>query len=88
MSPTYDGAMMPAMRGLLSRLQSKGLRGRVVGVVENGSWAPVAGRLMTEELQRMKDMEIVEPKVTVRTRLTDESRQALEALAENLAGRL
>ena len=43
---------------------------------------------MTEELQRMKDMEIVEPKVTVRTRLTDESRQALEALAENLAGRL
>lgn len=88
MSATYDGNLMPYMRELLARLQSKGIKNRIVGVVENGSWAPAAGRIIIKELEEMKGMELVEPKVTIRTRLNHESRKAMKDLAENISKRL
>lgn len=84
-SVTYDASLFPAMHDFLHHLQMKNMRGRTVGLVENGSWAPVAGKLMADMLSKMKDMTVVEPRVTIRSRLHDGDLPALRELAKALA---
>ena len=60
---------------------TKGLRRRRVGLVENGTWAPVAARKMAEMLGEMTDMTVVGDPVTIRSRLSDNSLRALRDLA-------
>lgn len=84
-SVTYDGALYPAMYSFLHHLGMKALRGRTAGIVENGSWAPVAGRLMRDMLGKMKDMTVVDPAVTIRSRLHESDVASLAALADALA---
>ena len=79
---TYDGGLFTPMLNFMHRIQAKGYCNRRVGIIENGSWAPVAGRIMKEKLSEMKGLEIVEPVVTIRSRIKDLS--SLEQLAENL----
>lgn len=88
MSSSYDASIMPYMSDLLSRLKSKGWRDRNVAVVENGSWAPCAGALIIKALADFKDMNVIEPKVTIRTQLNEESRADLALLADNIASLL
>ena len=64
------------------RLQAKGYQKRTVGLIENGSWAPSAGRVMKEMLGAMKDVTVVEPLVTIRSRMHAEDLPKLEALAD------
>lgn len=85
MSSTYDGGLVPSMKVLLDRFKSKDLKGRRFAVVENGSWAPVAGQKIIDILVKLKDMEFIGPKVTVRTQLDSESSAAMKQLAENIA---
>lgn len=80
-SVTYDGNMFPAMHNFIHHIALKGLTRRRVGLVENGSWAPVAARLMAGELAAMRDMTVIEPAVTLRGTLHDSDTAALEALA-------
>lgn len=84
-SVTYDASLFPAMYNFLHHLQMKNLKNRTVGIVENGSWAPVAGKLMGDMLSKMKDMTVVEPRVTIRSRLHDSDLPALRELAKALA---
>lgn len=84
-SVTYDGALYPAMFSFLHHLALKGFKGRPVAVVENGSWAPVAGRCMCDMLAGMKDMKPVGPVVTVRSSLRGSDLPALAGLADTLA---
>lgn len=84
-SPTYDAGIYPAMHDFLYHLSIKGLRNRRAGIVENGSWAPVAGKLMRDMLAKMPGMEIVEPMVTVRSRLSEADMDPLRALAAAMA---
>ncbi len=79
-SVTYDASLFPAMNNFLYRLASKGLCRRRVALIENGTWAPVAAKLMRDRLSAMKDMEIVEPTLTIRSRLHDADRPQLDAL--------
>ncbi|MCM1441582.1 MAG: FprA family A-type flavoprotein, partial [Roseburia sp.] len=79
-SVTYDASLFPAMNNFLYRLASKGLSGRRVALIENGTWAPVAAKLMRDRLSAMKDMEIVETTLTIRSRLHDADRPQLDAL--------
>lgn len=81
-SVTYDGDLFPVMRDFIHHIDRKNLRSRRVGLIENGTWAPVAARLMKEMLSKMKDMEIVGPAVTLRSRLHRDNLPALQALAE------
>lgn len=83
-SVTYDGALFPAMHHFLYHLRIKGLRNRRVGLIENGSWAPVAAKAMREMVSQMPGMEIVDPVVTLRSRLHTADTEALEALASSL----
>ena len=81
---SYDGGMFPPMHDFLHHLKIKGYQRRRVGIIENGSWAPCAGRLMHEMLSQMKQVEIVEPMVTLWSRMKRSDEAALEALAEAL----
>ncbi len=79
---SYDAGLFTPMYDFLRRLQIKGYCKRTVAVVENGSWAPSAGRVMREMLGAMKEVTILEPTVTIRSRLRPEDLPALEALAD------
>ena len=79
---SYDGGLFPPMQIFLHHLQDKAWQKRKVGLIENGSWAPCAGRIMRGLLEGMKEVEIVEPVVTVRSRMKAADQPALEALAD------
>lgn len=81
---SYDGDVFPVMHDLLHHLKLKGYRNRRVGIIENGSWAPCAGRVMRGMLEQMNKVEIVEPMVTIRSRMKRSDMPALEALADAL----
>jgi flavorubredoxin len=79
---SYDGNVFPPMHDFLHHLQMKGYQKRRVGIIENGSWAPCAGRVMKGMLEQMKDVEIVEPMVTIRSRMKSADIASLESLAD------
>ena len=79
---TYDGGLFTPMVDFLHRLHIKGYSSRRVGIIENGSWAPTAGRIMKEKLSEMKGVEALEPVVTIKSRLKDSS--VLNGLADVL----
>ncbi len=79
---SYDAGLFPPMHDFLWHLQIKGWQKRRAAVIENGSWAPTAGRVMLELFSAMKDVEIVGDKVTIRSRMQDADLPALEALAD------
>ncbi len=83
-SVTYDAGLFPAMHEFLHHLKSKNFRGRKTALVENGSWSPIAGKLMCDALAEMRDMEVVEPIVTLRSRMHKEDIASLRALASAL----
>lgn len=84
-SVTYDSALFPAMHNFLHHIEAKRLRQRRVGIIENGSWAPMAGRLISDALARMADMTVVAPPVTIKSRLHEDNIPALRAFAQALA---
>ena len=79
---SYDAGLFTPMYEFLHRLQIKGWQRKKVGLLENGSWAPSAGRVMKELLGTMKEIEIVEPMVTIRSRMHREDFPAMDALAD------
>ena len=81
---SYDAGLFTPMYDFLHRLQIKGYCNRKVAIVENGSWAPSAGRVMKEMLSAMNGIEIVEPMVTIRSRMKQADIPALESLADSL----
>ena len=83
---SYDAGLFTPMYEFLHRLQIKGWCRRKVGLIENGSWAPSAGRVMKEMLGQMKDIELVEPVVTIRSRMKREDLPSLDALANAILG--
>lgn len=79
---SYDADVFPPMHDFLHHLKLKAYQKRRVGIIENGSWAPCAGRIMKGMLEQMKDIEIVEPMVTIRSAMKQGDIPALEALAD------
>ena len=82
---SYDNYIFTPMYNFIHLLQIKGLCDRKVGLIENGSWAPCAGRLMKEMLGQMKNMEVVEPAVTIRSRMHSSDIEKLAELAQAMA---
>lgn len=83
---SYDGDVFPPMHEFLHHLQLKGYRSRRVGVIENGSWAPCAARAMKALLEPMKEIELLSPVVTIRSRMKESDLPALTALADAIVG--
>ena len=79
---TYDGDIFPPMHNFLHKLSIKGFQRRRVGLLENGTWAPQAARIMRSMLEGMKNIEIVEPTVTIKSRMKEADLAQLNALAD------
>ena len=82
---SYDGGVFPCMQDFLHHLQSKAFQTRTVGIIENGTWGPTAGRTMKGILETMKNITIVEPMVTIRSTMKESDLPAMEALADVIA---
>lgn len=80
MSSSYNAGLYPAMEHFLMRLKDRNYQKRKVGIVENGSWAPSAGRCMKSILEGMKDIEIVEPMITIKSKMKEENIAEFEKL--------
>ena len=83
---TYDGGIFPPMEEFLTHLKSKNFQRRTVGLIENGSWAPAANRLMKAKLAEMKDIHLCETEVSISGALNGETERELDDLAAELAG--
>ncbi len=79
---SYDAGVFPCMETFLNHLKAKAYQKRTVGLIENGSWAPSAGRVMKKALEECKEIEIVEPMVTIKSTLKTENLPQLSALAD------
>lgn len=83
-APTYDGGIMPIMEDFINHLHIKTYQNRKVGFVENGTWAPVAGKKMMAEMGAMKNITIIEPLVTVESAVKAKTVENLKLLADAL----
>ena len=83
-SATYDLELFPVMNDLLYHLKIKNFQKRKVGLIENGSWAPSAAKKMREYLEGMKDIEIVEPVITIKSVRKASDDEAFKALAKEM----
>ena len=81
---TYDGGLFPCMEDFLMHLKAKNYQKRVVGLVENGTWAPMAGKKMREVLEGMKEITVLEPVVTIKSAMKAETLECMKELAEKL----
>ena len=81
---SYDAGVFPVMHDFLYHLQIKNYQKRKFGIIENGSWAPTAGKVMRTMIEAMKDCEIVEPMVTIRSRMKAADEAQLQQLADAL----
>ena len=84
-SPTYDGSIMPVMEDFIYHLKIKAYQKRTVAIIENGSWAPMAGKLMRQQFEAMKDITVLDNMVTIRSTVKASDIDNLEKLAEELA---
>ena len=81
---SYDSDVFPPMHDFLHHLAIKNFCKRRIGIIENGSWAPSAGRAMRNIIDRFKDVQVVEPMVTILSRLKPQDVPALEQLADDM----
>lgn len=83
-SVTYDGGLLPAMESFLSHLKAKNYQNRTVAFIENGSWAPMSGKLMRGFFDGMKNITVIDKLVTVKSAVKDDTKEELKQLAAEL----
>lgn len=81
---TYNGGLFPCMQTYINQLTGRGFQNRKLGLMENGSWAPMAAKLMHGMFEKSKNLTFAETTVTIRSALNEESRRQAEALAEEI----
>ena len=81
---TYNGEIFPFMREFINHLTERNYQKRTVGMIENGSWGPVAAKVMKKMLEGSKDLNYTETTVTIKSALNEASAAAVDALADEL----
>ena len=81
---TYNGGVFPKMKEFIEHLAERNYQNRTIALIENGSWVPSAAKGMSALLEGFKDISFAETKVTIKTSVTDETKTALEKLADEL----
>ncbi len=84
MASSYDAGVFPPMENFLHRLVHKTVRGKKIAIIENGSWAPSAGKTMKGIVEELKNTDIVEPIVTIKSSFKESDRPAFEKLIDEL----
>lgn len=87
-STTYNGEYFPLMEHFIAEIKSHGLKNRTIALMENGSWAPQAANKMKADVEEMKDMTILDERVTIRSSVKEDQMKQIEALAGVLAEQL
>ncbi len=82
---TYNGDIFPFMRNFIHELTERGYRNRKIGIVENGTWAPVVKNKITKMFENSKDLTFADTVVTIHSALNDTSREQIKQLAEEMA---
>lgn len=85
---SYDAGLFPQMKDFLNRLKSKGFKKRKVVIVENGTWSPSAARVIKNALEMMKEIEIIEPIVTIYSVMKKENQNEIDQLLKSLEKQL
>lgn len=85
-SPTYNADVFPFMKEFINHLTERNYQKRTIGIIENGSWAPMAAKVMKGMFEKSKDITFTETTVTVRPAVNDANKEQLRKLAEELAG--
>ena len=85
-SPTYNADVFPFMKEFINHLTERNYQKRTIGIIENGSWAPMAAKVMKGMFEKSKDITFTETTVTVRSAVNDANKEQLRKLAEELAG--
>ncbi|GCA66358.1 FprA family A-type flavoprotein [Mediterraneibacter butyricigenes] len=83
-APTYNGDVFPFMKEFINHLTERNFQNRTIGLIENGTWAPTAARVMTKMLEGCKNLTFTDTTVKILSSLNDDSRKALETLADEL----
>ena len=83
---TYNNGIFPFMHTFIEHLTEREYQNRTIAFIENGTWAPVAGKLMKAMFEKSKNITFAETTVTIKSALNEDSEAALEKLAEELAG--
>ncbi len=83
-APTYNMGIYPAMQNFLHDMKALNVQNRTAAIIENGTWAPVSGKLMREALGEMKNMRILEPTLTVKSAVKSGNLESLSALKDAL----
>lgn len=81
---TYNGGIFPTMREFIDNLTERNYQSRTVGIIENGAWSPVAANAIKAKFEKSKDIVFAPTAVKIRAALDDESRKAIESLADEL----
>ena len=81
---TLDGGIFPVMEEFIRHLKAKNYQNRKVGIIENGSWAPMSGKLMRALLAEQKDVRIADTVITCRSGVPDNINELCAALADEL----
>lgn len=80
--PTYNNGIYPAMYNFLHDMKALQVQNRTVGLIENGTWNPASGKLIRLRLEEMKNMTLLEPTVTLKSSLKEDSKAQLDALKD------
>ena len=84
-SATYNAGIFCNMETILTDLKAHNLKNRKIAIIENGSWAPTSGGLIKNMMSDMKDMEFIEPLVTIKSSMKSEQMEIIDKLVENIA---
>ena len=86
-SSSYNMGLFPPMEHFLENLKERNYQKRKVAIIENGSWAPSAGRCMKKMLQEMKNLDIIEPTITIKSTMNEQNVEEMNKLANELLDR-
>lgn len=86
--PTYNGGIYPPMKNLLCDMKALSVQKRTVALMDNGTWAPAAGKMILKKLEEMKEINVLEQKLSVKSTLKEERAEELEAFAQQIADAL
>ena len=84
LASSYNMGVFPPMETFLNTLKAKNYQNRKVGIIENGSWAPSAGRCMIASFEEMKNIAVIEPIITIKTRMKENNIKDIETLCNNI----
>lgn len=87
-SPTYNGGIYPPMENLLTDMKALAVQKRTVAVMDNGTWAPTAGKQIVKCLEEMKEMNVLDLKLSIKSALKQERAEELDAFAKQIADAL